>query len=557
MKQAPQERTGRGAGCASPVPGRRRATAWSVAGGGLLATVSALAQGTPPPGSPALPAMAAPAAAARFAVRGFRVQGDNPLGAAETEAVLAPFVRPDATLQSLQDASAALEKALRARGFGLHRVVLPPQEVGDVVRLDVLRFTLGQVRVEGAVRNDEANIRRSLPELQEGRSPNLRQLAVQTAIANENASKQVQVGLREGAQPDRIDATVTVKEQRPWTFSAGIANSGTRETGRDRVSITAGHSNLFDLDHQLNLAYTTSLERPGDVKQMGLAYRVPLYARGSALGLNYTRSDVVGNFGSFTSTGAGHTLGLVFTRYLPPDGGYRGYLNLGLEDKLFKATEISGVPVGVDRRSRPVTLGYAGRLESDVSVLAYNLDLALNLPGGTGNSLAAWQQEDPRVATVHFKVLRGGAAWLAPVAGWQASLRAQFQHSPDVLIAGEQFGLGGQGSVRGTALERPIRGDRGLSGSVEMATPEVAPGLHAIGFVDAGWLWNNDPNAGSRPASDRLASVGLGLRYVREPVLLSADYGRLVRGSRVPTGLDSAAPRTGDDRFYVNLAVKF
>jgi hypothetical protein len=51
--------------------------------------------------------------------------------------------------------------------------------------------------------------------------------------------------------------------------------------------------------------------------------------------------------------------------------------------------------------------------------------------------------------------------------------------------------------------------------------------------------------------------VGLGLRYVREPFAVSADYGRLVTGSKVPLTINSAAPQKGDDRFYVNLSLHF
>src|SRR5207253_11505119 len=60
--------------------------------------------------------------------------------------VLAPYVRNDASIDSLQQAAAALEKALRDRGFGLHRVSLPPQEVGASVRLTIVQFTIARDR---------------------------------------------------------------------------------------------------------------------------------------------------------------------------------------------------------------------------------------------------------------------------------------------------------------------------------------------------------------------------------------------------------------------------
>ncbi len=509
--------------------------------------------------APAAP-MARAAPSPVFAIKGFKVTGENPLGEGETSGVLAPFLRSDATLETLQKATAALETALRDRGFGLHRVSLPPQEVGDVVTLTIVRFTISKVNIEGRSIYDEGNVRRTLPELREGASPNFKALAVQTAIANENPNKQVQVGLREADQPDQIEATITVKESRPWTFGASLSNAGSESSGRDRLTLSGGHTNLFNRDHQFVGAYTTSIERTSDVKQVGLSYRVPLYALGGVVGAAYTRSDVVGNFGAFTSTGAGHTFSVDYTLYLPPVGGRRSYATFGLEDKVFDATMINGVAVpGVeDRRSRPVTVGYTARTESDAAVWGYNLSLSANTGSGRHNDLASYQSEDARIDTVHWKALRGGVNYVRPVAQtWLWTLRAQYQYSPDVLISGEQFGLGGLGSVRGTSTDRPMTGDKGVSASMEVTTPELAPGLRLLGFLDAGWLGNNKADALARPASDHLASVGLGLRFAREPFAVSLDYGRLLNSSKVPLTLNSASPQRGDDRFYVNLSLRF
>jgi hemolysin activation/secretion protein len=498
-----------------------------------------------------------PAPSPVFAIRGFQVTGDNPLGDGETARVLAPYLRSDATLETLQKATVALETALRERGFGLHRVALPPQEVGDTVKLNVVKFTISRVTFEPLAIYDEANIRRSIPELQEGQTPNFRTLAVQTAIANENPNKQVQVGIKESEEPDQIDARVTVRENRPWTFGASLSNAGSASSGRDRFTLTGGHTNLFNRDHQFVGAYTTSLQRASDVKQVGLSYKVPLYALGGVVGVNYTRSDVVGNFGSFTSTGAGRTVGASYTHYLPPDGGRRTYLSAAFEDKVFRASVINDQTIGVDRRSRPVTVGYATRTETDTAVWGYNVDLALNTTGGSGNDLQSYRAEDPNISTAHWKAARGGANYSTVLNGnWLWGVRGQYQYSPDTLISGEQFGLGGLGSVRGTAIERPISGDKGLSATFEITTPETLPGLRLLGFVDAGWLGNNNP-ASPRPGTDRLASVGLGLRYGNGPYAVSADYGYIVSGSRVPLTLNSSSPQRGDDRFYVNVSVRF
>lgn len=547
------------------VPRRPRQAVCVLAALVALASGCAAAQTAPalpaaPAAAPAMPPMAVAAPTPVFAIRGFQVEGENPLGAGEADRVLAPFVRPDATLQTLQQATAALEAALRARGYGLHRVALPPQEVGATVRLSIVKFTVGKIDIQGAQIYDEANVRRTLPELREGESPNFRRLAVQTAIANENPNKQVQAGLRESEEPDRIDATITVREQRPWTFGVSLSNAGSSSTGRDRFTVSGGHTNLFNRDHQFVGAYSTSLERMDDVRQLGLAYKVPLYALGGVLGASYTRSDVVGDFGAFTTTGAGHTFAVNYTLYLPPEGGRRSYVALGIEDKVFDASRTDGLVLfdDVDRRSRPIVLGYTARTESDTAVWGYNVDLAFNTGSGRGNDLRSYRSEDPRIDTKHWKALRGGISYSGQLAtAWVWTARGQFQYSPDVLISGEQFGLGGLGSVRGTEGERPMSGDSGVSGAFELATPELLPALRLLGFVDAGYLWNNDPATALKPSSDRLASMGLGLRYAREPFALTADYGRLVVGSRVAPTANPSTPRKGDDRFYINLSLRF
>ena len=327
-----------------------------------------------------------------------------------------PFVRPDATLETLQQATAALEAELRAAGYGLHRVALPPQEVGATVKLEIVKFTVGKVTFEGRQIYDEGNIRRGVPELRENESPNFRRLAIQTAIANENPNKQIQVGLRESEEPDKIDANITVKEQRPWTFGASLSNDGSKETGRDRFTVYGGHTNLFDRDHQLVFAYTTSFEAMEDVKQYGLSYKVPLYELGGVVGVSYTNSDVVGNFGSFSSTGAGHTFGLNFTWYLPPQGGRRSYVTFGYDDKLFNASQINDivVPGALDRRSQPLSVSYTVRTETDTAVWGYDIGFAANTGGGEHNDLASYQSEDPRIRALHWKAVRGGGSYNAP-----------------------------------------------------------------------------------------------------------------------------------------------
>ena len=506
------------------------------------------------------PTPAAPSATrTSFVIQGFDVTGENPLAAGEVSRVLAPFLRTDATLETLQKATTALESALKDKGFGLHRVSLPPQEVGKAVTLNIIKFAIGKVVVEGNERISTANIRASLPELVEGQSPNFNTLAIQTTIANESQGKRVQVALRESEEADKIDARIVVKEARAWNFAASLSNAGSSATGQDRLTLAGGHSNLFDKDHQLTAAYTTSMQSPSAVRQLGLSYRAPVYRWGGVWAANFTRSDLAGDFGTFNSTGAGSTLGISYAHYLAPVGGYRGSFELGLENKQFDITQINGVAlVGQEvRRSLPLSFGYSAKVETDSSLWGYNVGFAMNVPTGGAGDLEAYQSEDPRVTEVTWKALRGSGNYAASFSGgWLWSLRGQFQFSPQALISGEQFGLGGASSVRGTA-ERPLSGDSGVLVSAEVTSPELTPGLRFIGFADAGWLGNNVSVVNAKPANDSLSSMGLGLRYANGSYSLSADYARVMSGSTISTQSVSGAPQTGDHKLHVNVSARF
>lgn len=495
-----------------------------------------------------------------FPIRGFELRGDIPLSTDETTRILAPFIRADGNLTTLQQAGSALEAALKDKGYALHRVTLPPQEVGNKVTFTVIKFVIGKVTVTGQGTFSEQNIRASVPELQEGQAPNFQKLAVQTAIANENPSKQLQVALKESEEAEKIDVNLLVKPGNPLTLSASMANTGSDATGNDRLALVGGYSNLFDRDQQLSFAYTTSLERSQNVQQFGLNYRIPLYTHGGVLAFSYTSSDVVGNFGSFNSSGAGQTYGVNYSLYLPPQGGSHSFLSVALDDKLFDVSQINGVPVpGQQQRgSRPITLGYSTRVDADQATWGYNADLAVNLSGSTGNALAAYLTEDARLQTVDWNIVHMGANILSTMhSGWLWGARGLFQYSGSALISGEQFGVGGVSSVRG-AGERVLSGDTGATLSLELTTPELQPGLRLLGFLDGGWLSNNNTAASTtgRSATDQLASAGFGLRYSAGLLNLSADWGHIVTGAN-PGANGVVAPKAGDEKLHVNLTARF
>lgn len=182
-----------------------------------------------------------------------------------------------------------------------------------------------------------------------------------------------------------------------------------------------------------------------------------------------------------------------------------------------------------------------------------------NTSSGTGNDLASYQtgktpaspppagRRCVRASTIPPALRATGCGARVPDA--VQPRRADFRGA----VWYRRLHVGARHRERAPHLWRPW--PVGVAGS---DYPEFLPGLRLAGFVeDAGWLSNNNPNGTSKPSSDRLAGLGLGLRYGNGPVSITADYGRLVRGSNVPLTINTGSPQKGDEKLYLNMSVRF
>ncbi|MCP4040679.1 MAG: ShlB/FhaC/HecB family hemolysin secretion/activation protein, partial [Gammaproteobacteria bacterium] len=415
------------------------------------------------------PAVAEEFPVVSFMVKGFTVSGDNPLTDTETQRILESFSGEHKGLERVQSAAQTLERALRERGYAFHRVVLPAQNpAGGIIRLEVLTFHMDQVTVTGNLHFSEGNILAGLPMLRGESVINQLNLNLATRLVNEHQAKQVVVVFRESRKPNHIDTEVRVRDKRPWQLFASLNNTGNSATGHQRVSVGFQHGNLFDRDHAITMSYTTSPGHTQDVRQYGIFYRAPLYSLGGSLTAYHTHSDVdsgkVGEF--FDVSGQGEFFGIAYRQLLLQRGDYNHSLELGLEDRLFgNESTFVGAPIGVDVRSRPVSLKYVGRWEKGWGAAGFGIGYHRNLDSGKHNhQLAYTANGGGRDADRGWDAWRFSAnlEWRLP-RSWALSLDLTGQYGGEPLISGELFGLGGAYSVRGFG-EREVAGDNGYQG---------------------------------------------------------------------------------------------
>jgi hemolysin activation/secretion protein len=487
----------------------------------------------------------------RFAVNAYSVEGDNPLSAADTQSLLAPFTGEAMTIDRLQAAAGALETALKDRGYGFLRVIIPPQDARGTITLRVLAFKLENVSISGNKAFSTDNISRSLPALASGATPNLREIARAQALANDHPSKQVAVTIQQGRAQDTVDATVKVDDAKPLQFFASLDNSGTRQSGHTRLGVGVSHSNLFDRDHSLTATYTTSPDgHRDDIQQYGLYYRAPVYAWNGAFSAYYTKSDsnsgVVANF--FNVSGSGEFYGLRWTHRLLPLGSYSHAAELGVENRFFGSNVLfNNARISTDVRSQPLLLRYTGRLDGADYGVRGNIEFAHNLGGGGSNTDAAYAANRAG-AGKDWQAWRYGFEGSKALGGWIAIAKLRGQVSGDALIAGEQFALGGAAAVRGFE-EREATGDQGLLGTLELTTPLLAEGLRAALFTDAGQVRNHQAAAGTA-VRESAASFGAGLRWQwRRNFSANLDWAQVLNGA--------GSTNKGDNRVHLALSLRY
>lgn len=503
----------------------------------------------------AVPAVAQESSVITFDIARFDVSGNSFVPVAEVEKVLQPYTGKARSFNDVQEAQEHLEALFRQRGFALISVNLPEQELNQgVVKLVVIQPKIGKVNIKGNQHFSAQNIRASFPALHEGQSPNIDEVSASLRLVNENPAKKASFSLQAGEHIDEVDAHINVSDQKLWKLGVNMDNSGTEETGETHLGINAQYANLFDRDHVLGLFYLTTVERPSSISVYGLNYHIPLYSLGDSVDLYGSYSDI--DSGSVSTglldlqiAGKGTVLGVHYNQQLKRIKQYESKLVYGFDYKAYDNTMLLiGYDLGNDVTVHPLSLSYQGAWTLDNGRAGIELTAIHNIPSGSAEDieLARSGGKDD------YSILRYSADYTRSLkADWLLRVKFSGQSSPDALIPGEQFGVGGGNSVRGF-MEREVANDSGFLTNLEIYSPSLCSSFKSmnghcrvLAFYDNGHVSRNKalPDELNR---ESISSAGLGLRVdIAQSLNLQMDYGVVVEAG--------GSQREGDKRLHVAM----
>jgi hemolysin activation/secretion protein len=489
----------------------------------------------------------------RFEIRRFMLEGNTKLPADQLAKIFSEHIGKERDFADIQQTIEQLEQAYRKRGYTLVTVVLPEQELsrGEVL-LQVIEPKVKEVKVEGNNHFSSQNILAGIPALKIGEIPKIGLISEDLRISNENPAKKMTLQFKAQDNPEDLQALVQVKDEKPWKLSLSGDNTGTSQSGYYRMGVALQHVNLWNLDHVAALQYITSPDHADKVQIVSGSYRVPLYSLGDSLDLFGGYSDVDNGTSTISGTnltisGKGIVSGFRYNLSLPRLGAYEQKLMMGMDYRLYDNTvNLAGYELGKDVVAHPFSVTYGSSWQSEQITAEGYVGVLHNRPwGGYG------QQEDfsavRNSAKVDYWIFRYGFNKMLKLPhDWLVRTSGNGQYSPDRLVPGEQFGMGGATAVRGYE-EREEAWDIGFNGSLELYSPDIAQlfklpnsQFRLVGFFDGGVGSNQRAQSGELN-SNSLKSVGTGFRLgIGKFFSFGLDWGYALDNSTTTRRGDSA-----------------
>lgn len=441
------------------------------------------------------------------------------------------------------------------------------QHTGQAVRADRITVPVTAVKIDSSESLPESMVRRLLPALRADKV-NIHELSKEIQLVNDTGAAKLNATFA-----SNHDGSFTLHVQNEARdndrVNLSVANTGNDYTGDWRTTLSYINNNMTQRADSFGVAYVTSPdEHFDDVKQAAFSYRTLLPRAGGALTLSYSYSNVDnGNvspaayrgFLDYQAAGLGQNLGLRYQHYLAYTSREKDALTFGLDYRYSKTSssiEMGGSTVDVPDQKYDMLLGSVGFEHNNrdrYHAFSYQAGVSTNM-GGDENEYDTAAPGSKQ----HFTFYTAGLGYqLRAKSDWIVNARAHGQYTSDHMPILAQLGAGGMYTVRGFA-GTIASADKGIIGNLEIYTPEVAPNLRLLAFLDYGNLTNNTNSLTTSKHYEDLASTGVGLRYTdaKHNLALAVDYAKVINDVSDYT-LSSSAPHANHRRWNMMFTVGF
>ena len=456
----------------------------------------------------------------KITVKRFNFTGSTIFTDAELNQVIQEYLNRPLSFAELLQARTAITQFYVEQGYVTSGAYIPPQTIEDgTVTINIVEGRIDEIKVsvEGKL---TPNYVRDRLKIDTGPPLNSNRLLEALQILQLNPIiGRISAELSSGTSPGSSILDVEVSVADTFTPEIILDNGRNPQVGSFRRGFQLEDKNLFGYGDTAKLWYLNT----DGTNDVDVAYNIPVNAYNGEVGLEYRyvsaevveepfdELDINSDYQKYRlsyrqpvyqSPTQEFILGLAFDHQTSQSrlGDFGGFPSRGTDDE--GRTRISSLRFSQEWTGRGETQVIAARSEFSVGVDLFNPTTTFN------------QGIDSDVPGSDYFLWRGQVQWVKLLApNTLFVVRGDIQVADRPVVALEQFGLGGLGSVTGYR-QNFLLTDSGVFGAAEVNLPVYTQGDHllqVIPFVNVGNGWN----AGSSPNPDKqtLASVGLGLQY--------------------------------------------
>ena len=450
----------------------------------------------------------------------FEFEGNTAISDEELTIATKDFLNRPLSFAEVYKVRSTVTELYNKRGFITSGAIIPPQtfkKTENVVKIQVIEGGLEAIEVRGT-RRLNPNYIRSRVALGAGTPLNRTALIEALQLLQlDPLIKNLAAELTAGTRSDSSLLIVQVEEAKTLHLDASLNNNRSPNIGTLERRLELTQANLFGQGDGVTVGYSNT----NGSNTLDAIYTYPLNPLNGTLSFttSFTFSNVVEPpFNRIDIDANSRYFALSYRQPLWRNLREEFALGVSATNQRSKVT-IFDVPVRLspgteEDGSTTVTAlrffqDWIQRSNREVLALRSQFSLGLGFLGGTVNEDAP---------DSNFLAWRGQVQWLRVLApNTLLLLRGDVQVSTNPLLRLEQFGLGGQDTIRGYR-ENVLLTDNGASASAELRFPILGlPKQNALlqvgPFVDLGFVWNNSGNPDPAPDPNFLAAAGLGFRF--------------------------------------------
>ncbi|MBF2064334.1 MAG: ShlB/FhaC/HecB family hemolysin secretion/activation protein, partial [Calothrix sp. C42_A2020_038] len=449
-------------------------------------------------------------------VQKFEVTGSTVFSTKDFAKITEPYTKRPITIAELFQVRSEVTKLYVDKGYITSGAYIPPQKLKDgVVEIRVIEGELEEIKVRGTRRLKPSYVRSRL-ELATRKPVNRERLlqALQVLQLNpliQNLSAELAAGTRSGVST----LEVQIREAKTFNAQLSIDNGRSPSVGSFRRQVQLSEANLLGWGDSISAGYTNT----DGSNAFDFNYTVPINPRNGTFAFSYGTSDnnvIERPFNTLNIESYSKYYEVTLRQPIIQTPNRELAVGVALTRRESQASLLGGeIPfpaVGADDNGRTSVTAlrfiqeWTQRDSQQVFAARSQFSIGLDALNSTTNAASP----DSR-----FYVWRGQVQWVRLLApDTLLLLRGDLQVADRPLVALEQFGLGGQQSVRGYRQDALLT-DNGLFASAEVRIPvwrqrQSQSLLQVVPFVDLGTSWNKGDI--SNPQTSTLVSTGLGLR---------------------------------------------